>query len=667
MATTQWIGMSGDWSIPFDWSADTVPGPSDEAVIAAAGNYTVTVTSPETVGSVSLDDPGAILDIQAGISQSGTLTVNGSLDVQSGTLKIDGSGYLLSLGLGAALAIGDSLNVQSGGTLFLDGGTIEGGSLTVGQGGVLEVSQFDGLPLDGSALQSVTVLGGLTLNSGALVLSGNTTVENSDGTGPGAITLNGNSTYLTFAENYTLHNLNLNGGSVAGDGTTVTVEKDGLVQGYGEFIFGPFSSLALDNDGTIHSNVNGQSISIVEMPFVNDGLVLASGGGNISINWNDPFDDAWSNNADGTISVIDGGTLQVGGRVTNSGVISAVDSTLYFGDDNGALGGPGLLAQNAGDIVVFGGKLFLDSPGSNQEWADSGLIATVDAATDVLGYGVISAGGTLSVLGGSVSGPASLQDDGQIKLGGASMDLSSLTIGASGELSGFGTVASPIVNSGTIDAVAKLDLSGAVTGDGHLQISNFATLELGGPTAEGVTFEANFGQLYLDKAANFSGTIAGMTKGVSVDLADFSFSSHPVITNVAGTGAAGSTTDVTITDGTLTTTLQLLNDYAGQYPVTAQAYHLTSDHSGSAAGTLFTLANPHGQDNFAFAPNLGQNVDASSIVHQDVSSVVHQGVVASPTSALTDFSAGLHMTAHDTTDAAHFAALTAPHAHDFII
>ena len=70
-------------------------------------------------------------------------------------------------------------------------------------------------PSEGSTLQNVEVRGGLTLNSGTLVLAGNTTVENLGGTGPGAITLNGGS-QLVFAENYTLHKLTLNGGSVFG-------------------------------------------------------------------------------------------------------------------------------------------------------------------------------------------------------------------------------------------------------------------------------------------------------------------------------------------------------------------------------------------------------------------------------------------------------------------
>jgi hypothetical protein len=80
-----------------------------------------------------------------------------------------------------------------------------------------------------------------------------------------------------------------------------------------------------------------------------------------------------------------------------------------------------------------------------------------------------------------------------------------------------------------------------------------------------------------------------------IDLANFAFSSHPSITKVVGTGVAGSTTNVTIADGSQTTTIHLLNQYANQFAVSASAYNLTSDrqHNSADSGTLFTLASPH--------------------------------------------------------------------------
>jgi hypothetical protein len=442
-------------------------------------------------------------------------------------------------------------------------------------------------------LENVTVLGGLTLNSGNLRLSGTTTIENANGTGPGTITLNGAdfdgitelSTILSV--NGTLYRLNLHGGDVAN--AAVTIGKGGLVQGYGGFYEGQVAGTSLHNEGTINANVYGQTLYIGNsagglISFVNDGLVLASHGGIISVNFNDPDADRSTNNADGTLSAHDS-TLQLGSGFTNDGLIKAVNSAVYFGDTH--IGGVG----NAGEIVVLGGKLFLGGQGNihSPQWTDTGLIKAVRAETEVLGSGIISSGGTMSIQGGSLSGSAAVEDDGQIKLRGA------LTIGTGGELSGSGTAADPITNLGTIDASKrKLDLQGAVTGDGQLHIDNKATLELGGPTGEAATFEGNRGTLFLDKANDFSGTVAGMAKRDAIDLADFTFSSHPSITSVVGAGAAGTTTDVTVTDASLTTTIHLLNQYANQFAVAPSAYSLTSDHSGSAsAGTLFTLASPH--------------------------------------------------------------------------
>ena len=188
---------------------------------------------------------------------------------------------------------------------------------------------------------------------------------------------------------------------------------------------------------------------MVEMPVVNDGLILASGGGNISINFGDPFEDNGINGADGKICVINGGTLQLGGNFINDGLISAVNSTVDFGD------GTTTAAQNEGDIFISGGALSLGSSlfgFQPVQWTDSGAITTIEAAVQVQGSGIISAGGTLTVLGGSVSGPANIEDAGKIRLGGASVTLSSLSIDAGGELSGFGTITDPIANSGTVAA-----------------------------------------------------------------------------------------------------------------------------------------------------------------------------------------------------------------------
>src|SRR5262249_48691218 len=126
-------------------------------------------------------------------------------------------------------------------------------------------------------------------------------------------------------------------------------------------------------------------------------------------------------------------------------------------------------------------------------------------------------------------------------------------------------------------------------------------------------------------------TVAGLAQANSIDLADFAFSSHPIITSIAGTGAAGSTTDVTIADGSLTTTLELLNQYAGEYPIASTAYHLESDNPGSpGAGTLFTTA---------VNPALAVLVSVRATEGVTTTGIVASFIDANPNATASDFTA----------------------------
>lgn len=101
------------------------------------------------------------------------------------------------------------------------------------------------------------------------------------------------------------------------------------------------------------------------------------------------------------------------------------------------------------------------------------------------------------------------------------------------------------------------------------------------------------GTLKLDFAEGFSGTVAGLADGDSIDLANFLFSGTPAISSVTGSGAAGTATDVTVTDGSQSVTLVLLNQFANQFGVDASAYALTADSTAGGSGTLFQLAAAH--------------------------------------------------------------------------
>jgi hypothetical protein len=316
-------------------------------------------------------------------------------------------GNIVSLGNGAPTFhrpdavldnTGDTINLGTSAfqNFYLNGGAISGGVLITGPGGVIN---SPGGP-DGTlanTLGSVTVLGGLTLDPGnSLTLDLGTTVN-------GDVTVD-SSAYLFLSRNLTFENLTLNGGNVdVGEiaGTT-TIAPNGLMEGYGDIVGSPAlyigGAMTLQNDGTINSDIAGQSLDIRQTFFSNDGLVEATNGGNILFDGGNIGIDTIYNNADGVISILRGSTLQLD------------------------------QAQNPFEIL-----------------------------------GAVNTG--LITVGGTVNGTATLQDEGQIRLEGGSIEVSSLTIAAGGDLSGFGTVTSPIESSGVITARdGKLDLAGPVTG-----------------------------------------------------------------------------------------------------------------------------------------------------------------------------------------------------------
>ena len=342
-----------------------------------------------------------------------------------------------------------------------------------------------------------------------------------------------------------------------GDGAPTLHRADTVLDNSGDtidFSSGAFQNLVL-NGAVIEGGV------LITGP---EGIINSPGDVDVGIISSPGGPDASLANVLDLVTVLGGLTLEPGTSLEVSGSISGaitVDSSAYLficGDytvENLTLNGGNL---DGGVLVPFsGGRLIIPPDGLLQ------------------GYGEI--GG--SPLGGFMS----LENEGTID-----SDIN-------GQLLAINNI--NFSNDGLVEATngGKMDLAGPVTGGGQFLIGQAATLEFGGPTAEVVTFESGGGgTLYLDKATGFSGTVTGLGQADFIELADFAFSSHPVIMNVTGTGAAGSTTDVTIADGSQTTTLHLLNQFAGEYPTASTMYHLESDNpSSTTAGTLFTtVVNP---------------------------------------------------------------------------
>jgi hypothetical protein len=151
---------------------------------------------------------------------------------------------------------------------------------------------------------------------------------------------------------------------------------------------------------------------------------------------------------------------------------------------------------------------------------------------------------------------------------------------------------------GTLGSIGgDLVVDNSVVGTGTEQISQGGTMEFAGAVSSGQTliFSGAGDTLKLDSAQSFTATLVGLAAASnssfdSVDLANFKFA-DTTITSVTGTGAAGTTTNVTLTDSAdnLTTTLHLLNQYANQFAVNASDYSLTSDLGAGTPGTNFSV------------------------------------------------------------------------------
>lgn len=218
MATYSWAGGSGVFNVASNWlvggvPAVTSPGTADDVVIAAAGKYTVTLSSA-AFASLTVADPGALLvassvvEVSGNITNSGTVrlttgaffnaaTASGTL-ANAGTLQI-GSGAAFTLwGIATTAGLG---TIQNNGSATLAGildntgavfvpqnfgaltvrGTVFGGTIAADTGTVMLGSSA--VP-NGTTLDHVTLRGTVESDNTLKVLNG-LTLQGAGGTGPG--------------------------------------------------------------------------------------------------------------------------------------------------------------------------------------------------------------------------------------------------------------------------------------------------------------------------------------------------------------------------------------------------------------------------------------------------------------------------------------------------
>jgi autotransporter passenger strand-loop-strand repeat protein len=546
---------------------------------------------------------GGMLELLDGAAQSGTtISSGGTLEIGSGETL---SGYLVSRGITLEAVLGGSVSstkVLSGGTLaVLSGGTangitvsnggtatiasgavvsgagkisatgkgatlvVEGDIFTVGSGGVVLGS---GAQMD---LQLGQVSGALTIASGATVnaLSGPSALLATSGkaiTNSGLInvengttlTLNGtviNSGTLevsatSSATALNLENAKISGGKLQTNGSNAVIETisgTSVIQG-GTIVSGSLvkvtSGTQLNlNGGTVGKGATVETASggtvIVSGTVTNSGTLFASG----------------ANNTIAIISVVNGGTAEVGDGVVD--ITKASSEAVSFQS-----GGTGGLILS--DAIAYTGKLSGFGAGGNTNqfidltdvniWSLRPLTYTPANAANT--------SGTLTVTDGTHTA--------HIKFVGT---YTSASFTAVNDGTGGVKITDPPVVEQKPSAATVTD----------------TVLESKVPESGKVAFASPTGKLWLDEPAAFAGTLAGLWAHDHTGLPGIGFDAH----TTEDSGDAGGT--LPDTDSTHGAKLALLGHYMATSFVTAAESHggTLITEAVQAANQLVQLTTPH--------------------------------------------------------------------------
>ena len=560
--------VSDSFGTAADWSTDTVPGPSDIAVMTVPGTYTVTSDTDATVLGINTGS-GTTLAISgdstfvasAGTAigaNRGTVAVGDGSTLQiSGTFNNTGKIQLLADSTQedfAGLNIGFSgATLKGGGTIlmsdatgtgkFIGGGGRSGGTLVNLDNTIVGSGQISVGRLVNHALIEAKGAAGLAIANTTVDDSGGGTIEAADG----SQVLLGNSAARFFSDA-----LVSNAVAVAGLATSII---GGTLKTLGSGVIAVPDGNTVDLQGTI--NVLGK-------------LALQSGTG-------DPNRLALQSTGDLTTIVM--GPLS--GTAPSSVTLQGPGSVTLSDSNNNFITGAGALTTGIGALpmAVGAASMAVRAPSTGLGAPSTGLGAPSQAVTFNNGV-TISGAGTIG--GGNLI--LNNQKNGLIDATGTNpliIDTGANAVVNAGTLqadvSSTLFIASAVKSTGVLKANGGLIMtSGPVTGSGSGSIIGAGQIEFGAASSNAVKFETgSTGGLILDNSAEYTGRVSGFgaSSVQSIDLADISFASA-----TESYSAANGTLTVKDTAGD---TAHL--KFSGNY--TLASFHLADDGNG---GTLIT-------------------------------------------------------------------------------
>jgi hypothetical protein len=453
--TITWINTSGgNWSNPNNWSPSQVPGPTDQAVISEAGNYSVSLDVNATVAELDL---GASVagTTQTFLTGGQTLTVNGPIQVTAnGQFNLNGGGLA-------------GANVLTG-ALTWSGGLMTGVT-TVAAGSTLNIEPGGG---DGFY--------GLILTNYGTVNWSNTTIY-------------GRSSQNTEIYNYGVWNAQTDYGFQGGYEGAKTI---------------------FANFGTFLKSGNGGTTTLDPAVVFNNTGIINAQNGTIAINNGMTSDGEMTNSASGSINfsgyvfantntIAGNGTFLTGEETFSGSVIGTLNWV------NGALFGTLTVPSNSIFNILPGGGdgfygLILTNYGT-VNWSNTTIYGRSSQNSEIYNYGVWNAQTDYGFQGGYEGASTIFANFGTfLKSGnGGTTTLDPAVV---------------FNNNGTINAQnGTIAINNGMTSDGEMTNSASGSINFSGfAFANTNTFAGNGS--FLTGEATFSGSVIGTLNWVSGPL-----------------------------------------------------------------------------------------------------------------------------------------------------
>jgi hypothetical protein len=551
---------------------------------SAAGATTIGTGALLTVANWSMTGTGTTATLNENLAYSGafTLGAGSALAVASGdtlslkgatslTGTIAGAGALILAGGATTIAGGARLSVAklsitgSGTSATLNEAQVYAGAFTVGAGAALSVSSGDVLTLEGAT----TALNGTVSGAGTVSIAGGAaTISSAAQISVARLSLAGASTTATINGNVGFAKTLVVGAASTlsiSSGDTLTLSGTTNVSG----AIGGLGSLTVN--GGSASFLSGATVSAANWSL------LAAGATSISENLS--YGGTFLAAAAPTLGVASGDTFTLTGTSTLQGLVSGSGTLALSGGSAKVAGGATVNIAHwsvAGTAVTIGKNLayagvFTASGGGALTISGTGSALTFDGHSTfsdatINGAGALTtagASGSATVSGLTIGGTVGwtnartvTETAGSLTLGDAAGDVATMTnnkagvyditdnsgillgtstassLGNAGLLektggAGTSAIAPNIANTGEILATSGvLDLQGALTGTGVIDVSGGATLQLDGSVASTQTLDyvaGSTGAISLDDldAAGvqlFHGWIKGWAAGDTLDV-----------------------------------------------------------------------------------------------------------------------------------------------------